>query len=45
MVKVPALVLDDGMILYDSGSIIEYLHEEVGPERALLARSGVDRRN
>ena len=45
MVKVPALVLDDGTILYDSGSIIEYLHEEVGPERALLAPSGVDRRD
>jgi len=45
MVKVPALVLDDGTILYDSGSIIEYLHEEVGPERALLAPSGLDRRD
>ena len=45
MVKVPALVLDDDTILYDSGSIIEYLHEEVGPERALLAPSGVDRRD
>ncbi|WP_341317680.1 glutathione S-transferase family protein [Paraburkholderia sp. IMGN_8] len=45
MVKVPALVLDDGTILYDSGNIIEYLHEEVGPERALLAPSGADRRD
>jgi glutathione S-transferase len=45
MVKVPALVLDDGTILYDSGSIIDYLHEVVGPERALLAPSGLDRRD
>jgi glutathione S-transferase len=45
MVKVPALVLDDGSILYDSGSIIEYLHEVVGPERALLATSGAARRD
>ncbi|MFD1560306.1 glutathione S-transferase family protein [Paraburkholderia silviterrae] len=45
MVKVPALVLDDGTILYDSSNIIEYLHEEVGPERALLAPGGAKRRD
>ena len=45
MVKVPVLALDDGTFLYDSASIIEYLHEEVGPERALLAPSGVNRRD
>ncbi|WP_050421655.1 glutathione S-transferase family protein [Bradyrhizobium tropiciagri] len=45
MVKVPALVLDDGTILYDSGSIIEYLHEAVGLERALLAPAGAKRRD
>ena len=45
MVKVPALALDDGTVLYDSTSIIEYLHEEVGAERALLAPSGVNRRD
>lgn len=45
MVKVPALVLDDGTVLYDSASIIEYLHEEVGSERALLAPYGADRRD
>ena len=44
MVKVPVLALDDGTLLYDSSSIIEYLHEAVGPERALLASSGVNRR-
>ncbi|AUT74940.1 glutathione S-transferase family protein [Paraburkholderia hospita] len=45
MVKVPALVLDEGEILYDSASIIDYLHEEVGPARALLATSGARRRD
>src|ERR1700761_4954152 len=45
MGKVPALVLDDGTILYDSGSIIEYLHEQAGPERALLADKGEQRRD
>ena len=44
MVKVPVLALDDGTLLYDSSGIIEYLHEAVGPERALLASSGVNRR-
>lgn len=45
MVKVPALALDDGTVLYDSTAIIEYFHEEVGEERALLAPSGVNRRD
>lgn len=45
MGKVPALVLDDGTILYDSSNIIEYLHEEVGPERTLLAPGGEKRRD
>ncbi|SOE98229.1 Glutathione S-transferase [Burkholderia sp. OK233] len=45
MVKVPALALDNGTVLYDSTGIIEYLHEEVGAERALLAPSGVNRRD
>jgi glutathione S-transferase len=40
MGKVPALVLDDGRTLYDSSNIIDYLHELVGPERALLAPAG-----
>lgn len=45
MTKVPALVLDDGTILYDSASIIDYLHETVGPQRALLAAGGAERRD
>ena len=45
MVKVPALALDDGTVLFDSAAIIDYLHEEVGPEPALLAPSGKNRRD
>lgn len=45
MGKVPALVLDDGRTLYDSGHIIDFLHESVGPERALLAASGSQRQD
>ena len=44
MGKVPALVLDDGEIVFDSGSIIDHLYEMVGSERALLSPSGAARR-
>jgi glutathione S-transferase len=44
MVKVPALVLDDGEILFDSGAIVDYLDERVGPEKALIPASGPKRR-
>lgn len=44
MGKVPALILDDGEVLFDSGSVIDFLHETVGPERALLPPSGAPRR-
>ncbi len=33
--RVPALVLDDGEVLFDSGAILDYLDFLVGPERAL----------
>ncbi|GAB2179717.1 glutathione S-transferase family protein [Dongia sp. agr-C8] len=42
--RIPALVLDDGSVLVDSGAILDYLDEEVGPERALIPRSGPARR-
>ena len=42
--RIPALVLDDGAVLVDSGVILDYLDEEVGPERALIPRSGPARR-
>jgi glutathione S-transferase len=42
--RIPALVLDDGSVLVDSGVILDYLDEVVGPERALIPRSGPARR-
>jgi glutathione S-transferase len=38
--RVPALVLDDGMILVDSTAILDWLDSEVGPERALMPPAG-----
>ena len=40
MLKVPVLVLDSGEILLDSDAIIDYLHEQVGAETALIASHG-----
>jgi glutathione S-transferase len=45
MVKAPTLVLDDGDVLSDSGAILDYLDQSVGPERALLPSSGRARRD
>jgi glutathione S-transferase len=42
--RVPVLVLDDGEALVDSISILDYLDERVGPERALYPASGAARR-
>jgi glutathione S-transferase len=44
LVRVPALVLDDGECLIDSAAILDCLDERVGPERALLPASGKARR-
>jgi glutathione S-transferase len=41
---VPTLVLEDGSALVESSVILEVLDERVGPERALLPRSGPMRR-
>jgi len=41
--RVPALVLDDGMVLVDSTAILDWLDGEVGPERALMPPSGLAR--
>lgn len=43
--RVPALVLDDGEVIIESGAILDYLDESVGPERALLPQSGAPRRD
>jgi glutathione S-transferase len=42
--RVPTLVLDDGEALIESGAILDFLDEKAGPERALIARSGEERR-
>ncbi|WP_316167374.1 MULTISPECIES: glutathione S-transferase family protein [unclassified Bradyrhizobium] len=44
LLRVPVLVLDDGEALIDSAAILDHLDETVGPERAMLARSGALRR-
>ncbi len=41
--RVPALVLDDGEVIVDSATILDYLDREVGPERALTPASGHER--
>ncbi len=38
--RVPALVLDDGEVIVDSATILDYLDREVGPERALTPAAG-----
>jgi glutathione S-transferase len=45
LVKVPTLILDDGEVLSESGLILDYLDQSVGPERALLPCSGRARRD
>jgi glutathione S-transferase len=42
--RVPALVLPDGEALIDSGAILDFIDDTVGPERALLPPSGDERR-
>lgn len=42
--RVPTLVLDDGTVIGDSWAIIDTIDQMVGPERALIAPSGPDRR-
>ena len=42
--RVPTLVTDQGERLMESAAILDYLDERAGPERALLPRSGPERR-
>lgn len=42
--RVPALVRSDGEVLIDSGAILDFLDDSVGPERALLPTCGNERR-
>jgi len=45
LVRVPALVLDDGECLIDSAAILDHLDERVGAKRALLPAAGKARRD
>ncbi|MBN9000462.1 MAG: glutathione S-transferase family protein [Rhizobiales bacterium] len=42
--RVPTLVLDDGEVLIESAAILDYLDEQAGPEKALIAARGPERR-
>lgn len=42
--RVPTLVLDDGEALIESMFILDHLDELVGPDKAMLPRSGAERR-
>jgi glutathione S-transferase len=42
--RVPTLVTDDGEALIESAAILDWLDETAGPERALIAPSGPERR-
>ena len=42
--RIPALILDNGEVLVDSGAIIDYLDETFGRDRALTPAAGPDRR-
>lgn len=43
--RVPTLVLDDGEALIESAAMLDWMDEQVGPDRALLPASGADRRH
>ncbi len=43
--RVPTLVLDDGEALIESTAILDYLDELVGPDKAMIAPSGPERRH
>jgi glutathione S-transferase len=43
--RVPALVQPDGDTLIESSAILDFLDEQVGPDRALMPRSGELRRD
>jgi glutathione S-transferase len=43
--RVPTLVFEDGEVLIESAAILDYLDEVVGPEKAMIASSGPERRH
>lgn len=42
--RVPTLIADDGVALIESTAILDWLDEQVGPARALIAEAGLERR-
>ena len=44
LARIPSLVLDNGETLIDSAAILDWLDEQVGPERALLPARGEARK-
>ncbi|MGX0878052.1 glutathione S-transferase [Roseovarius sp. MBR-154] len=42
--RVPALILDDGEMIFDSSAILDEIDRIVGPDRALLPTGGPERR-
>ena len=42
--RVPTLVLDGGEVLIESAAILDYLDELVGPDKAMIAARGPERR-
>jgi glutathione S-transferase len=42
--RVPTLVCEDGEALIESTAILDYLDELVGPDKAMIAKSGTQRR-
>ena len=42
--RIPSLILDDGEVLIDSGAILDWLDQTVGPSRALVPAAGAERR-
>ncbi|WP_296597490.1 glutathione S-transferase family protein [Phenylobacterium sp.] len=43
--RVPTLVTDDGEALLESSAILDWLDELAGPQKALIAGSGLERRH
>lgn len=43
LARIPSLILDDGTTLIDSGAILDWLDQQVGPDRALLPPNGLAR--
>jgi glutathione S-transferase len=42
--RIPSLVLDDGEVLVDSATMLDWIDQTVGPKRALIPASGPERR-